>query len=57
MAEVAAWSAIHGLALLVLDGPLRDVSDEIKHEAIRRTTLIIISGLGELTPELEAALA
>jgi len=56
MAEVAAWSAIHGLALLLLDGPLRDVSDEVKQEAIRRTTLIMLSGLGELTPELEAAL-
>jgi AcrR family transcriptional regulator len=56
MAEVATWSAIHGLALLMLDGPLRDVSDEIKQEAIRRTILIMASGLGELTPELEAAL-
>ncbi|HEV8555621.1 MAG TPA: TetR/AcrR family transcriptional regulator [Actinophytocola sp.] len=56
MAEVAAWSAVHGLALLMLDGPLRDVSDEIKQEAIRRTMLISLSGLGDLTPELRAGL-
>jgi AcrR family transcriptional regulator len=56
MAEVATWSAVHGLALLMLDGPLRDVADEVKQEASRRTMLIMLSGLGELTPELESAL-
>jgi AcrR family transcriptional regulator len=52
MAEVAAWSTVHGLALLMLDGPLRDVSEEAKAEAIKRTVLLMLRGLGDLTPEL-----
>jgi Tetracyclin repressor-like, C-terminal domain len=56
MAEVAAWSAVHGLALLMLDGPLRDISPEAKEEAIIRTRLVMLRGLGDLTPEQEAAL-
>lgn len=56
MAEVAAWSSVHGLALLMLDGPLRDVSDTAKEEAFRRTTMVTVRGLGDLTPDLEAAL-
>ena len=56
MAEVAAWSAVHGLAVLMLDGPLRDVSDQAKEEAFKRTSLMLLRGLGNLTPELEAGL-
>ena len=56
MAEIAAWSSVHGLALLMLDGPLRDVSDEVKEEAITRTSLVTLRGLGNLTPELEEGL-
>jgi AcrR family transcriptional regulator len=56
MAEVAAWSAVHGLALLMLDGPLRDVSEQAKEEAFKRTSLMLLRGLGNLTPELEAGL-
>jgi hypothetical protein len=56
MAEVATWSAVHGLAMLFLDGPLRDVSEQTKQEAVNRTMLIMFNGLGELTPELEAGL-
>ena len=26
-AELCAWSAVHGLALLVLEGPLRDLDE------------------------------
>lgn len=56
MAEVAAWSAMHGLALLMLDGPLRDVSAETQREATNRTMLLMLRGLGDLTPELETIL-
>jgi len=56
MAEIAAWSTVHGLAHLMLDGPLRDVPDEAKAEAITRAGLIMVRGLGELTPEMEAGL-
>ena len=56
MAEIAAWSSVHGLALLMLDGPLRDVSVEAKAEAITRTTMLMLRGLGDLTSELEAGL-
>lgn len=56
LAEVAAWSAVHGLALLMLDGPLRDVSDETKEQAFKSTSLVMLRGLGDLTPELEDGL-
>ena len=52
----ATWSAVHGLAMLLLDGPLRDVSPELQQEATNRTMLLIIRGLGDLTPELENVL-
>jgi AcrR family transcriptional regulator len=56
MAEVAMWSAVHGLAQLMLDGPLRDVSPETQREATNRTMLLVLRGLGDLTPELETVL-
>jgi AcrR family transcriptional regulator len=56
MAEVAAWSTMHGLALLMLDGPLRDVSEETKADALKRTMLLMLRGLGDLTSELEDGL-
>lgn len=56
MAEIAAWATVHGLAHLMLDGPLRDVADEAKEEAITRACVIMARGFGDLTPELEAGL-
>jgi AcrR family transcriptional regulator len=55
MAEIAAWSMVHGLAMLLLDGPLRDAPPPVRDEAITRTLLVIGRGLGPgaLTPELE----
>ncbi|HEU5474827.1 MAG TPA: TetR/AcrR family transcriptional regulator [Actinophytocola sp.] len=56
LAEVAAWSAVHGLAHLLLDGPLRDASADTKDEAIARTILAMERGLcgaAGLSPELE----
>jgi AcrR family transcriptional regulator len=54
LAEVSVWSAAHGLAMLLLDGPLRDVTEEIKQRAIDRTMLAIGRSVaaGPLTPEL-----
>jgi AcrR family transcriptional regulator len=57
MAEVATWSGVHGLALLLLDGPLRDVAEQTKEEAIDRTLVAVLRGVAEMTPELEIMMA
>ncbi|WP_205856124.1 TetR/AcrR family transcriptional regulator [Phytoactinopolyspora endophytica] len=36
MAELAAWSAVHGFARLVLDGPLSQLPDAARREASER---------------------
>ncbi|MGH3763486.1 TetR/AcrR family transcriptional regulator [Actinophytocola sp.] len=58
LAEVAAWSMVHGLSTL-LDGPLRDMPAELREEAIVKAMLILANGLAGngLTPEQEALLA
>lgn len=58
LAEVAAWAMVHGLAML-LDGPLRDVPDEIREDAIVRSMIVLGNGLGgqSLTPEQEKLLS
>jgi AcrR family transcriptional regulator len=57
LAEVAAWSMVHGLAML-LDGPLRDMPAEVREEAIVKAMLILANGLAGngLTAEQEALL-
>ncbi|ALG10769.1 TetR-like C-terminal domain-containing protein [Kibdelosporangium phytohabitans] len=35
-AEMAVWSSVHGLAVLVSDGPLRDVPGAVRDEAVER---------------------
>ncbi|OLF18080.1 TetR/AcrR family transcriptional regulator [Actinophytocola xanthii] len=54
LAEFAAWSMVHGMAVL-LDGPLRDVDDEVREQAVVRSMLILGHGLSGngLTPEQE----
>jgi AcrR family transcriptional regulator len=42
MAEFAAWSAVHGLAMLILDGPLADLTEEAR-EAVRERTLDMVA--------------
>ena len=37
-AEVAAWSAVHGLSSLLVDGPLRALPDEV---AEQMTTIVL----------------
>jgi AcrR family transcriptional regulator len=58
LAEVAAWSMVHGLAML-LDGPLRDMPDEVREDAIVRSMIVLGNGLGgqSLTPEQEKLLS
>jgi len=57
LAEVAAWSTVHGLAVL-LDGPLRDMPAEVREEAIVRAMVVLGNGLAGkgLTAEQEAVL-
>ncbi|MGP3985014.1 TetR/AcrR family transcriptional regulator [Streptomyces sp. KR80] len=44
-AEVAAWSAVHGLSLLILDGPLARLSAEERDAVVERTLTTVVAGL------------
>jgi AcrR family transcriptional regulator len=58
LAEIAAWSMVHGLAAL-LDGPLRDMPADVREDAIVKAMIVLghgLSGTG-LTPEQEKLLA
>jgi AcrR family transcriptional regulator len=44
-AEVPAWSAVHGLAALLLDGPLRDLSAFERERALTRVLAMVHNGL------------
>jgi hypothetical protein len=44
-AEYAAWSAVHGLATLVNDGPLRDLPAAEREHALRSVLDVISHGL------------
>jgi AcrR family transcriptional regulator len=44
-AEFAAWSAVHGLSSLLLDGPLRDLSEPQVEHAITAVQATISRGL------------
>lgn len=44
-AEFAAWSSVHGLAMLILDGPLRDVPPAQRDAIVTRTLTMILDGL------------
>jgi AcrR family transcriptional regulator len=45
MAEFAAWSAVHGLAMLILDGPLSDQTEQAQEAILRRTLDMVARGL------------
>jgi AcrR family transcriptional regulator len=47
-AEIAAWSAVHGLATLLLDGPLALLSDEERAAAIARIGDFSLDGITAL---------
>ncbi|WP_371549087.1 TetR/AcrR family transcriptional regulator [Streptomyces sp. NBC_00554] len=44
-AEVAAWSTVHGLSLLILDGPLAHLPADQRDAVIERTLTAIVAGL------------
>ena len=44
-AEVLAWSAVHGLAMLVLEGPLRTLDADTRTAAGRRVVEMVVRGL------------
>ncbi len=44
-AELAAWSAVHGFAMLVLEGPLRSLPDEERDAALTRLLDTVERGL------------
>lgn len=44
-AEVMAWSTVHGLALLMLEGPLADLPPEGRAAVIARTVAFVRDGL------------
>ncbi len=44
-AELLAWSAVHGLATLLIDGPLRELSEEHALRLERQLVLMVERGL------------
>lgn len=53
-AELLAWSAVHGLAMLALEGPLRSLSPEVVDELVPRLVRMVDLGLGVLdAPQAE----
>jgi AcrR family transcriptional regulator len=46
-AELSAWSAVHGLSTLLLDGPLRSLPDGDREQALARLLATIEHGLEE----------
>lgn len=47
MAEFAVWSAVHGLAVMLIDGALVEVSEELRQLAVDRTIQLLSHGLGD----------
>jgi hypothetical protein len=44
-AEFLAWSAVHGLAMLLIDGPLRGLSGTAAHDVGQRVIDMVERGL------------
>jgi AcrR family transcriptional regulator len=44
-AEMAAWAAVHGLAVLLIDGPLARLPQEVREAVVDRTLNMIIEGI------------
>lgn len=44
-AEAGPWAAVHGLAMLLIDGPLKDMTDAEREAALDRTLEMTIRGL------------
>lgn len=50
-AELLAWSAVHGLAMLALEGPLRSLPHELVDELTPRLVRMVDLGLGVEEPD------
>lgn len=46
-AEFAAWSAVHGLALILIDGELLDAPAALRERAIVRTLQMLVHGFAD----------
>jgi AcrR family transcriptional regulator len=46
-AEYAVWAAVHGLSVLLLDGPLRHLDPGAQDIAVERTFDLVIAGLAD----------
>jgi len=44
-AEITAWSTVHGMAMLVLEGPLARLSSEQRDAAIAHAVATVVRGL------------
>lgn len=44
-AEAGPWAAVHGLAMLLIDGPLKDMTEAEREAALDRTLEMTIRGL------------
>jgi AcrR family transcriptional regulator len=44
-AETAAWASVHGLAVLMLDGPLAALPPKEREVAIERTIDVVVAGI------------
>lgn len=44
-AEYAAWSTVHGMAALIIDGVLDDLDDAARDKAIHRALAVVMRGL------------
>jgi AcrR family transcriptional regulator len=43
--ELAAWAAVHGVAELLLDGPMRRMPAEVQRAAIERVLDLVVDGI------------
>jgi len=44
-AEYAAWSAVHGISTLIIDGPLANLPEETRQAAIEKVLATVVTGL------------
>jgi AcrR family transcriptional regulator len=44
-AELAAWAGVHGLAMLLIDGPLARMPEQVREAVIERTLDMVIDGV------------
>jgi AcrR family transcriptional regulator len=44
-AEIAAWSAVHGFSMLVLDGPLRDAPKAARDQGLAEVLRVVHEGI------------